>query len=86
MAKKIAFTFPSPEAKLVSLVGEFNHWDRDANPMKKDRRGVWKTVLSLTPGKYEYRFLADGVWENDPSCPGCVVNEFGSLNCVKIVD
>jgi len=86
MAKKIAFAFPSTEAKQVSLVGEFNHWDRDANPMKRDRRGVWKTILSLTPGKYEYRFLADGAWENDPSCPGCVVNEFGSLNCVKIVE
>jgi 1,4-alpha-glucan branching enzyme len=86
MAKKVAFAFPSPEAKQVSLVGEFNHWDRDANPMKKDRKGVWKATVSLEPGRYEYRFFVDGAWENDPSCPGCVVNEFGSLNCVKIVD
>jgi hypothetical protein len=54
--------------------------------MKKDKKGIWKTTLSLKPGRYEYRFFTDGKWENDPSCCGCVPNEFGSLNCVRIVE
>jgi 1,4-alpha-glucan branching enzyme len=54
--------------------------------MKKDKKGVWKAAVSLKPGKYEYRFLVDGNWENDPSCTGCVSNEFGSKNCVRIVE
>jgi 1,4-alpha-glucan branching enzyme len=53
--------------------------------MKKDKKGIWKATVSLKPGRYEYRFLVDGNWENDPSCAGCVSNEFGSKNCVRIV-
>jgi hypothetical protein len=54
--------------------------------MKKDKKGIWKTTISLKPGRYEYRFIADDNWENDPSCAGCVPNEFGTLNCIKIVE
>jgi 1,4-alpha-glucan branching enzyme len=85
-AKKVQFEFPAPEAQKVYLAGDFNNWDPSANPMKKDKKGIWKTALSLKPGRYEYRFLVDGNWENDPSCRGCVPNEFGSQNCVRIVE
>jgi 1,4-alpha-glucan branching enzyme len=84
--RKVQFEFSLPEANEVYLVGEFNNWDTQANLMKKDRNGIWKTALSLRPGRYEYRLFADGHWENAPSCSGCVPNEFGSQNCVKIVD
>jgi hypothetical protein len=53
--------------------------------MKKDKKGKWKIAISLKPGRYEYRFLVDGNWENDPSCNIWVPNEFGSQNCVRIV-
>jgi len=86
LTRKVAFEFPSPEAKEVYLVGEFNNWDTQANLMKKDRKGLWKTTLSLKPGRYEYRFLVDGIWMNDIFCSGCVPNEFGNQNCVKIVE
>ena len=84
--KKVQFEFLAPEAKEVYLAGDLNNWDSAANPMKKDRKGIWKTTLSLKPGKYEYCFLKDGNWENDPSCCDCVANEFGSQNCVRIVE
>ncbi len=73
-------------AKQVNLAGDFNNWDASANLMKKEKNGLWKTTLSLKPGRYEYRFLIDGNWENDPACCDCVPNEFGSENCVKIVE
>jgi hypothetical protein len=38
------------------------------------------------PGRYEYRFVIDGKWENDPFCEGCFMNEFGTMNCVMIVE
>jgi 1,4-alpha-glucan branching enzyme len=82
---KIKFEFSAPEAKVVSLVGNFNQWNSQANPLKKDKKGIWKVTLSLEPGRYEYRFIADGKWENDPSCSCCVGNEFGGENCVRIV-
>ena len=84
--KKVQFEFSAPGAREVLVAGEFNNWDARANPLKKDKNGLWKITLPLTPGKYEYRFLTDGKWENDPSCSGCVPNIFGSQNCVKIVE
>ncbi len=86
VTKKVQFEFQAPEAQDVCLLGDFNNWDLFANPMKRDRKGLWKATLSLAPGRYEYRFLADGHWDNDPLCSGCVPNEFGSMNCVRIVE
>jgi 1,4-alpha-glucan branching enzyme len=84
--KKVQSEFLAPEAQEVFLEGDFNTWDASANLMKKDKKGIWKTAPSLKPGRYEYRFLVDGNWENDPSCCNCVLNEFGSQNCVRIVE
>ena len=84
--RKVQFDFPSPEAKEGYLAGEFNGWDTHAKKMKKDKEGIWKATLSLKPGRYEYRLFVDGLWKNAPSCTGCVPNEFGTLNCVKIVE
>jgi 1,4-alpha-glucan branching enzyme len=84
--KKVQFEFLAPEANEVYLAGDFNNWNTGTHPMKKDRDGVWKTSLSLKPGRYEYRFFVDGNWENDPSCCDCVLNEFGTQNCVRIVE
>ena len=84
--KKVPFEFVAPDAQKVFLAGNFNNWDTGASLMKKDKKGIWKTTVSLTPGRYEYRFLNDGRWENDPACCDCVPNEFGSQNCVKIVE
>ena len=85
LPRKIKFEFSAPEAKEVSLAGSFNQWNTQANPMKKDNKGIWKATLSLEPGRYEYRLFVDGRWENDPSCSSCVANEFGGQNCVRIV-
>jgi 1,4-alpha-glucan branching enzyme len=32
----------APGAQNASLIGDFNNWDREANPMKKDQFGVWE--------------------------------------------
>ena len=84
--KKVQFELLAPDAQKVYLAGNFNNWDTRANPMKKGKKGTWKITVSLKPGRYEYRFLKDGDWENDPACCDCVPNEFGSQNCVRIVE
>jgi 1,4-alpha-glucan branching enzyme len=86
LLKKVQFEFLAPEAEKVYLAGDFNNWDTNANLMKKDKKGTWKTDLSLKPGRYEYRFFVNGNWENDPACSNCVPNEFGSQNCVRVVE
>jgi len=32
-------------------------------PMYKGSDGVWYLSVSLTPGRHEYQFIADGVWQ-----------------------
>jgi len=84
--RKVQFEFVAPEAKEVHLAGNFNNWNAGACLMKKGKNGVWKTILPLEPGKYEYRFFIEGNWENDPSSSCCVPNEFGTQNCAKVVE
>jgi 1,4-alpha-glucan branching enzyme len=35
-----------PAAKAVSLIGEFNQWNRDSHPLKKNDHGIWETELA----------------------------------------
>lgn len=35
----------APGAVHLSLIGDFNHWERTANPMRRDQYGVWSIFL-----------------------------------------
>ena len=83
---KTEFGLLAPQARSVFLAGSFNEWNSSAHPLKQDKKGVWKISLPLGPGRYEYRFLVDGEWQNDPNCSSLVENPFGTLNCLKIVE
>ena len=37
--KGVYFAVWAPNAQAVSVVGEFNEWDTEANPMKRERMG-----------------------------------------------
>lgn len=80
--KHVTVTFDAPEARSVIVTGSFCDWAEDRHALKKDAQGVWKKRLTLTPGDYEYRFLVDGEWRNDPTCTKRVPNGLGSENCV----
>ena len=81
----IPFAFQAPTARQVSLAGDFNNWDPKAMPMRKHSDGVWHLNVALKPGRHEYRFIADGVWQDDPNAEQRTANAMGSENCVKIV-
>jgi 1,4-alpha-glucan branching enzyme len=88
---KATFTLPleaAPEAKKVSLVGEFNDWDvSKAIPLKKQAKaGVFKALVELESGKsYEFRYLIDGdTWENDWDADAYVSTPFGEENSVVV--
>jgi 1,4-alpha-glucan branching enzyme len=83
--KKVDFEYFAPQARTVSLAGTFNRWNTETCPLKKGRDGKWKVSLSLAPGRYEYRYFVDRVWENDQRTVECVPNAFGSWNCVITV-
>ncbi|MBT8407507.1 MAG: glycogen-binding domain-containing protein [Deltaproteobacteria bacterium] len=78
--RRIAFKLEAPEAKEAILVGDFNSWDLKKHTMKKDKKGRWTKMVTLAPGGYEYKFLIDGEWQNDPNNDQVVHNSFGTLN------
>lgn len=80
--KRVRFKYAAPAAQEVLLVGSFNQWDTAARPMKKNAKGVWSTTVTLPAAEYEYRFLVDGEWQNDPSCSEEKDNGLGSRNSV----
>jgi len=80
--KKVNFTLMDAEALNVSLVGDFNNWDINSHLLKKNSKGTWEISIDLTPGRYEYRFLVDGEWKNDPNCTSFAPNPFGGENSI----
>jgi len=67
---KVTFKLSNKEAKSadsVQLVGEFNDWNKDAEPMKKLKNGDFTQTIALEADKeFRFRYLLDGeTWEND---------------------
>ena len=80
--KRVTFTLTVPDAQNVFLAGDFNSWNEKSHPLKRNSNGTWKISIDLMLGKYEYRFLVDGEWQNDPHCTNFVPNPYGNENCV----
>ena len=83
------FATRAPDAKKVYVAGSFNCWDPEVTLMQRNQHGVWSVTLQLEPGRYEYRYVIDGIWRSEESCEGphgdcphCVPNDFGTRNCV----
>ena len=82
MAKIVEFEVAAPSAERVYLAGDFNSWDPNSTPMRRERDGNWKTRLKLTPGRYEYKFWVDGEWKEDPKNRINNPNPFGTANSI----
>jgi 1,4-alpha-glucan branching enzyme len=74
-------------AGTAHVVGDFNNWDRSANPMKRSKDGSFTVTIALQKNKeYQFRYLLDGErWENDRNADKYVTNEHGSENSVAVV-
>lgn len=83
--KRVTFKLAAPEATEVSLCGSFNDWTPGRTTLKRDASGTWKIQVSLAPGTYEYRYVVDGEWRDDPDATWRVPNSFGTENCVRSI-
>ncbi|UCF89963.1 MAG: isoamylase early set domain-containing protein [Desulfobacterales bacterium] len=84
--RRITFSLESPEAQEVILLADFNRWDPKIHPMQKDKDGIWRKIVMVFPGRYEYRFLVDGKWFNDPQNDEKCSNCYGSQNNILNVN
>ncbi len=71
-------------AKRVILSGSFNGWDEGAFALEKVDGG-WETRLQLDAGHYEYKFIVDGKWMEDPNNPDKRINEYDTFNSILYV-
>lgn len=76
----VVFSLVAPAAEHVSIVGTFSEWE--PQELSRDQDGLWQITLRLEQGTYEYKFLVDSAWWNDPNNPQKILNEFGSYNSV----
>ncbi len=79
----VTFMLPkaaAPDAKCVTIVGDFNGWSPSETPLKRLKNGDFKVTMELSCDReYRFRYLIDANrWENDwfadryvPNCYGC---------------
>ena len=60
--QRVTFSYASPTAKEVQLVGDFNAWGTYPLVLNKGNNDIqiFTLNLALPTGKYKYRFLVDG--------------------------
>lgn len=75
--RAVNFICHATNAKAVSLVGDFNHWDPAAHPMKQMADRSWLLAVELKHGHHRYAFLVDGVLTLDPQAQGVTRNDKG---------
>ncbi len=87
---KVTFMLPkvaAPDAKAITVVGDFNNWDKESSKMKRHKNGNFTATLELEKGKdYRFRYLVDGNrWENDWNADRYMPNPFGGDDSIVSV-
>ena len=79
----VVFVTLYPRAENVMIAGDFNNWQPEQTAMQRvGESGVWQTKLELPTGRYRYRFVVDGHWQQDPYNEQTEMNPYGDLNSV----
>ena len=71
------------EADKIYVVGDFNSWRISEQFMLNKLDGnKFRNTFYLSPGRYKYRLVVDGRWQEDKSNPLRVKNPFGEYDSV----
>ena len=68
-----------PHARQVSLVGDFNHWQPNSDPLVQVAPDVWERVIDLPPGRHRYGFL---VLDDPAQANGAIRSRLVAANSV----
>jgi chromosome partitioning protein len=87
--RQVVISFSDPGAEDVRIAGDFNGWipDKDVrSEVSSDgSTRVWRKILCLSPGTYQYRYVVDGCWREDPENPRVETGPVGERNSVLVV-
>lgn len=77
------FEYSYPTAKKITLVGDFNKWDKNRHQLQKNAEGTWTIDIQLPKGCYQYLFYIDeNNWQTDPQGKKQTPDGFGGYNTV----
>jgi len=81
--RAVRFEIAAERGSKVYIAGTFNQWCPNTHPLDHHPEdGVFRVTLHLPAGTHEYKFVVNGVWHPDATCPNWVLNEHGTLNSV----
>jgi len=87
--REVTVRYRHPSASDVRIAGDFNGWvpDKGVRSLVEQDSGsrVWTKILVLPPGRYEYRYVVDGEWREDPDNPEAVAAPGGGRSSVLVV-
>ncbi len=87
--QRVQFVLVAPDAKKVSVVGDFNGWDASHAGFQARHRGggVWSVTAPVPVGHHRYSFVVDdSVWVSDPNAPRVMDNDYGVANSSIVVE
>ena len=84
---KVTFSIEAKDAKFAAVVGDFNNWNPKEGELSKLKNGTFKGLFEVQKDStYEFKYLVDGTYINDPEADSYVYNDFaGSENSVVTV-
>jgi chromosome partitioning protein len=87
--REVTVHFRDRAATDVRIAGDFNGWVPDKGVRSliesEGETRVWTKILQLPPGRYQYRYVVDGEWREDPDNPDAVSSSVGGRNSVLVV-
>ena len=73
----------------IKVLGEFNEWNQEIEPMNKLKSGEFTQTLRLVAGReYQFRYLIDDTfWDNEPEADKLIPNGLvtGDYNSVLVL-
>jgi hypothetical protein len=83
----VRFMLLAPTASSVTLVGDFNNWNRGTiHLVPTGHKGVWTASVAVPAGQHEYAFIVDGIhWTADPHARLTVADDFGTESSILTV-
>ena len=76
---KVTFSIEAKDASAVSVVGDFNSWNPKYGELSKLKNGTFKATFDLPKdASYEFKYLVDNDYVNDPEADSFVFNEFAN--------
>ena len=86
--REVVVRYRDAGASDVRIAGDFNGWVPDKGVRSlieaEGNTRVWTKILQLPPGTYQYRYVVDGEWREDPENPEIAQNEVGRSSVLVV--